>query len=147
MIPTGFDDNIIYQIGRITRFFGNGLNQTFRNAGYDITGEQFSILAMLFYQDGVSQQEISLQIERDKTTVSRVVSGMIQKDLIVRSESEKDKREKIITLTETGKKIQKELVMLGGQMYMSALNDIDEFELKTTIKVLQKIVKNIKDRS
>lgn len=143
MIPTGLHDNIIYQVSRIDRFFSNELSRRFRSKGKDITSEQFSILVLLFYQENISQQEMADQLERDKTTISRVVQGMLKKDLIQWNENPEDRRQKRISLTEKGRNIQTELVQVSGTLYEEVLQEIYTRDLTIALKVIQQLITNI----
>jgi DNA-binding MarR family transcriptional regulator len=71
MEPASLEDNIIYQTAKLTKLFQGRMEAAFKKAGFTITVEQFTILVLLWYRDGISQQEISEAIDRDKTTVSR----------------------------------------------------------------------------
>ncbi len=143
MTPTGLHDNIIYQSGRFTKLFSEQMTENFRKHGYQITNEQFGVLTVLWYKDGISQKEIAQAIERDKTTISRVLDSMIKRDLLKREESSVDKRTKLIFLTSKGKQMQNELVAIGGKMYLQAIEGITEEELKTTLQTIQKLTDNI----
>ena len=118
------------------------MGSKFRNAGYSITTEQFSILAQLWYRDGISQQEIAKVVGRDKTTISRVIDNMIKRNLIHRVTGS-DKRERLIYLTDHGKSVQYELVTISGSLYMQAIESIPSNELLQAINVLSKMTKNI----
>jgi DNA-binding MarR family transcriptional regulator len=144
MIPTGLDDNIIYQTGRFAKNFNDLLTRSFKDAGYNITGEQFSILTVLWYADGVSQQHIASAIERDKTTISRVLDSMIKRNLLVRKPAIEDKREKLIFLTEEGKQLQSVLVQISGAMYLRAINGLSELEIRSILKLLHAMNQNLK---
>lgn len=145
MIPTGLHDNVIYQSGRFTKLFSDQMTEVFRKNGHEITNEQFGILTVLWYKDGISQKEIANTIERDKTTISRVLDSMIKRNLLKRESSSADGRSKLIFLTQRGKQLQNELVGIGGKMYLQAIRDISEEDLNRTLATLQKLIKNIKE--
>ena len=145
MIPTGLHDNVIYQSGRFTKLFSDQMTETFRKNGYEITNEQFGILTVLWYKDGISQKEIANSIERDKTTISRVLDSMIKRNLLTRESSSSDGRSKLIFLTEKGKQLQHKLVTLGGEMYLQAIHGISEEDLNRTLATLQTLIKNMKE--
>ena len=142
MEPTSLHSNIIYQAGSFTKIFQDQMRSEFRNAGFNVTNEQFSILAQLWYQDGISQQDIASVVGRDKTTVSRVIDNMIKNNLI-RKTTGSDKRQRLIYLTEHGKSVQHQLVTISGNLYMKAINDIPSSELLQAINVLTKMTNNL----
>ena len=145
MIPIGLRDNIIYQTSRLTKRFSDSLSRAFKESGYDITSEQFTVLTVLWYQDGIPQQQIAKTIERDKTTVRRVISSMIKRDLIKKEDAVQDRREKHIYLTEKGKIIQKDLIKRSGDIFFKTTSGIDDRDLQIALSVIHKMIGNIKE--
>ena len=142
MIPSGLHDNIIFLVSKVSKTFHQKMQQAFKEAGYQITAEQFSILAHLWYKDGLRQQEIAEGIDRDKTTVSRVLDTMVKQDLIQRVAG-KDKRERLIFLTKHGNEIQDRLVQISGALYMQTIDKVDQPELVSAIETLTKLINNL----
>ena len=142
MIPQNLNENIIYQTGKLAKRFQDQMQKSFIASGHHITVEQFTILAQLWYQDGLRQQEIAEAIDRDKTTVSRVLNTMIKQGLVSRVPGV-DKRERCIHLTKHGKQLQDQLVHLSGALYMTAITDLTETEIRTAINTIIKILKNL----
>jgi DNA-binding MarR family transcriptional regulator len=142
MIPNSLEENIIYQTGKLTKRFQDQMQKTFSASGHKITVEQFTILAQLWYQDGLRQQEIAEAIDRDKTTVSRVLNTMIKQGLVTRVQGI-DKRERLVHLTNYGRELRDKLVTLSGQLYMGAIADLDEKEIRAALTTIAKILKNL----
>lgn len=143
MIPKGLDDNIIYQTGNFTKLFLDQMEHAFGEAGFNITAEQFNLLTLLWYEDGLTQQHLADTVGRDKTTVSRVLDRMVKRDL-VKKVSGPDKRERLIYLTNHGKSIQQQLVTISGNLYMKVIKGIPAEELLHAIRILITMNKNLK---
>lgn len=146
-IPKSLDDNLIFQLGTVAKKVHQHVENVFRNENLDITPEQFSLLTILWYNEGISIKELADRSQRDKTTISRVVSNMIKHDLIRRLDNVDDKRAKRIFLTDKGRNLQDQLVMLSGEIYVEALGNLSDEELDRTLEVLQKIENNLSDNS
>ena len=101
--PQDISDNIMFLSGLITNTLANNINRSFREAGIEITIEQFSILALLWYKEGYNQQEIAVAMKRDKTTIARVIRNMFEKNLLVKVPDCNDRRNNLIYLTKKGK--------------------------------------------
>ena len=142
MIPNSLEENIIYQTGKLAKRFQEQMQKSFQASGHNITVEQFTILAQLWYQDGLRQQEIAEAIDRDKTTVSRVLNTMIKQGLVFRVPGT-DKRERLIHLTNHGKQLQDQLVNLSGGLYMTAISGLAENEIRTALKTISRILENL----
>jgi DNA-binding MarR family transcriptional regulator len=146
-IPKSLDDNLIFQLGTVARKVHQHVENVFRKENLDITPEQFSLLTILWYNEGISIKELADRSQRDKTTISRVVSNMIKHDLIRRLDNVDDKRAKRIFLTDKGRNLQEQLVMLSGEIYVEALGNLSDEELDRTLEVFQKIENNLSDNS
>lgn len=113
--PDSLQRNLIYLCGEFSHQFHLALSAKFRALRIEVTVEQFSVLALLFYHKELNQQEISTLLNRDKTTVARVISNMEKSKVIRRIRHKKDGRSKLIQLTAKGEQIQQKAVGIAGQ--------------------------------
>lgn len=142
--PKSLENNLLFLAGEVTRKVNNEIKAAFRGAGYDITVEQFSILAVLWYEEGINQQFLADHLDRDKTTITRVVKNMEKSNLLVRVPDQADKRNNLIYLTSKGKELQNDLILLSGKTYVQALGNLPEDNLNQAISLFQKILNNLK---
>lgn len=143
MTPTSLDTNIIYLCGEFSHGFHQALTREFRNRRILVTVEQFSILAVLFYKNGINQKEVGTLLSRDKTTIARVISIMEKNKMISRVTDKNDSRGKLIYLTNKGKSIQKKSVELSGGLYEKAIKNIKVSQLKTGLQVMRAMINNV----
>jgi DNA-binding MarR family transcriptional regulator len=108
-----------------------------------VTIEQFSILAILFYQNGINQKEIGSLLGRDKTTITRIISNMVRTKLIYRTSDARDNRGKLIYLTAKGKAIQKKAVGVSGELYQKVVGDLPQKDLTRGIALMEQMIKNV----
>jgi DNA-binding MarR family transcriptional regulator len=141
--PGSLEQNIVYLAGEFTHRFHRGLTAAFRRHGLNLTVEQFSILALLWYGDGINQQEISERLGRDKTTVARVLNTMEKHQLVRRVTDPRDTRGKLVTLTAKGKSLQKKAVTLSAQWYQKCVASLTAAEEKSGIAVLLKMMNSL----
>ena len=141
--PTSFEDNVIYLIGEIARLSHKRVSGIFAKNQFDVTVEQFGILVLLWYEEGINQQSIANHLNRDKTTITRVVQNMIKKSLIVKIPDQVDKRNKLIYLTEKGRSLNNEMIKSTAVVYKDALKKISKSDLKTSTKFLQRMKNNL----
>jgi len=142
-IPQSLEDNIIYQIGEISRLVHKRVTEVFAERDFGVTVEQFSVLALLWYKEGLNQQEIASGLNRDKTTITRILQNMQKRNLVVKVPDQLDRRGNLIYLTEKGKTLQDDMVQSSGQVYIQAINGIDDKELGRCLKVLTRIKKQM----
>jgi DNA-binding MarR family transcriptional regulator len=143
MEPQSLIDNIAYLVGHVTHLMSTQVSRLFRERKYPVTVEQFTILTVLWYEDGLPQKSIAKRLHRDKTTITRVIDNMVKENLVVRVPSENDKRIKLIFLTHKGRSLENELVMSSGEVYLKAIYGLTETEIISTNSVLNKIIKNL----
>lgn len=141
--PQSFEDNVIYLIGEITRLTHKRVSSIFLKHQFDVTVEQFGVLAVLWYQEGINLQTLSERLNRDKTTITRIIQNMIKKNLLVKVPDQMDKRNKLVYLTEKGKKLQKIMIDSTGVVYTDTLKNVSASDVKIITKVLQKMKNNL----
>jgi len=143
-IPKSLNDNILYLAGEVARRVHNNISTKFTEQGFDVTVEQFGVLALLWYKEGVKQQGIADGLNRDKTTITRVVQNMINRKLIVKILDKLDRRNNLIYLTKEGKELQRDMVESAGEVYNKALKDIPDEEVVLCLKVLNQVMGNLR---
>ncbi|MBU8588991.1 MarR family transcriptional regulator [Priestia megaterium] len=72
---------------------------------YGITPEQWGIISILDSQKGTTQKELSQEIDKDHSTVVRMIHSMEKKGLVKKKFNERDKRSHYLFLTEKGEEI------------------------------------------
>jgi DNA-binding MarR family transcriptional regulator len=146
MIPQSLSDNIAYLIGDIEHRAYLQITQIFRENKVIPTIEQFTVLSVLWYQDGLKQQELAERLNRDKTTITRVISNMVKQNLVVKVPDKTDGRAYMIYLTHFGRQLQEKLMLITGPVYMKMINGLKAEELGNAINVLNKILINLKNQ-
>lgn len=120
------------------------LQKNFRQAGLDITIEQWSVLYHLWKEDGLSQQELCNRTFRDKPSITRLLDNLEKQDLVKRVPSKEDRRINMVYLTETARLLQDTTVQLANQTMEEALVDVNKADIEVTKKVLQQVYDNLK---
>ncbi len=120
------------------------LQKNFRNAGLEITIEQWSILYYLWKEDCLSQQELSKRTYRDKPSITRLIDNLEKQKLVKRNASKEDRRKNLVCLTETAKNLQNITVDIANQTMNEALIGVSKNEIEIVKLVLQKIFDNLK---
>jgi DNA-binding MarR family transcriptional regulator len=141
--PSSLQTNIIFLCGDFVHVFHQALTRAFKANRIPVTIEQFSILAILFYQNGINQKEIGTLLGRDKTTITRIISNMVKHKVIHRVSDQRDSRGKLIYLTPKGEAIQKKAVSVSGKLYQKAVGNIHEKDLTQGMTVVAKMIRNV----
>ena len=120
------------------------MQKNFREAGLEITIEQWSILYHLWKEDGLSQQDLCNKTFRDKPSITRLIDNLEKLKLVNRTASKDDKRKNLICLTDTAKELQQQTIDLANQTMDEALIGINKTEIETVKNVLQQVYDNLK---
>lgn len=136
-------NEIGFYVGRTHRTMLNTLNQRLADKNIDITGEQAVIIMRLSIQDGMTQQELSDAIFKEKSSTKRLIDSLERKNLIVRIPDQNDRRSKRIHLTHGGKAIRVEMAETAICLLDVAKTGIDEKELEICKKVLTQVFDNL----
>lgn len=141
------DQQLIFAIlnGKVSTAINRKLSRNFRQAGIDITPEQWTILLSLWEKDGITQQELCNATFKDKPSMTRLLDNMEKQHLVVRISDKKDRRTNLIYLTKTGRELESQSYKIANVTLEEALKGIPIEELKIGQEVLRKIFTNTKD--
>ena len=132
-----------FMTGMASTAVARRLQRNFKQAGIDITIEQWSVLYHLWKQDGLSQQELCTQSFRDKPSITRLVDNLEKLGLVKRVASKSDRRINFIYLTELSKKLHDETMNVAGKTLNDALDGVSQGDIEICKAVLQKVYENL----
>jgi len=132
--------------GMATTAVARRLQKNFRNAGLDITIEQWSILYHLWKEDGLSQQEIGNRTFRDKASITRLIDNLEKLGLVIRVASKDDRRINLVCLTDAAKPLQQKTYELANQTMNEALQNITKDEIEIVKNVFQRVYDNLTNK-
>ena len=92
-----------YVISRSMTIMKAELLRAFREKGFDVTPEQWSVLNKLWEFTGLNQMELAGKTSKDRHTVTRILALMEGKKLIIRKPDPKDNRCYKVYLTQKGR--------------------------------------------
>lgn len=134
----GFLISRIKQVG--TRLFDRML----ANSGIDsFNGAQGRILYVLWQNDEISISSLSAQTSLANTTLTAMLDRMESLDLIVRKPDPKDRRNRLIALTEKAKSLQDDYNRISQQMNELYYTGFTEKEIVQFESYLQRVLNNL----
>ncbi len=144
MKAPSLQQNIVYLCAEFSHMFRLALTEAFRRHNLEITTEQFAVLVVLWYQDGIAQKEIGRQLNRDKTTLTRVIANMEEKGLVRQKTDAQDNRSKLVYLARKGKALQQLSLTVSGNLYLGALRQVPEAKLAAAVSAVSQMMENIR---
>ncbi len=147
VLSLDFDLDLIFPItnGKVSMAINRMMYRNFRKKGLEITPEQWTVLAFLWREDGVTQQTLCNSTFKDKPSMTRLIDNLAKQNLVCRKASTVDRRSNYIYLTEQGKSIKSTANKAVYETMESALAGIDEDGLKQVRTLLAAVFGNIRE--
>lgn len=110
---------------------------------YDLTFEQLMVLFILADRDGQNLRALASQADRDRTTMTRMIDGLERRNLVVRVPGRDDRRNKIVYLTSSGRKLTEAMETESVAFENQAFKGISLKQADEAVKVLNQISENL----
>ena len=130
--------------GKASTAIARRLQKNFKQAGVEITIEQWSVLYHLWKEDGMSQQQLGEATFRDKPSITRLVDNLEKLNLVKRVASKEDRRINMIYLTPEAKDMQEKTMELANQTLNESLVGVTNGQIEIAKEVLQQVYENLK---
>lgn len=130
--------------GKASTAIARRLQKNFKQAGVEITIEQWSVLYHLWKEDGMSQQQLCDATFRDKPSITRLVDNLEKLKLVNRVASKDDRRINMIYLTPEAQELQEKSMEVANQTLNEALQGVTHSQVEIAKEVLQMVYENLK---
>lgn len=137
------DKTMLPWLGRTMKGIDLFMADFFRANAIDLTKVQVIMLRMLSQNDGQPQNNLADLTNRDKTSLTRLITTMEKKGLVMRIASDADRRINNIFITPKGKDVLATAIPVIKKAIDVIETGLTENERIQTLKVLEKIRKNI----
>ena len=135
-VPSHLEDHLGYWLRCLSNFVSHSFAK--RLAKEDISVAQWVVLRTLYGTSGVTLNEAAAQVGVDKSSLSRMVERLVQKELIHRAAGD-DRRSIGLTLTAAGTKLVPQLAKLADgndTAFFNTLTPKQRTEFLATIQQL-----------
>lgn len=129
--------------GKASTAIARRLQKNFKQAGIDITIEQWSVLYQLWKEDGQSQQQLCDATFRDKPSITRLVDNLEKNKLVKRMGNKNDRRINLIHLTVSGRRLEEDAMAVANQTLNEALEGVTTNQIEIAKEVLQIVYDNL----
>lgn len=130
---------LVTYLSRAERGYTKLLNRAFIKAGYDLSREQYELLRVLWVEDHVNQQTISLRLQKDKYNVTKLLNTLTKRGFVERKMCQEDKRNNFVVFTDKGVQVQQTLNKIEEQIHLDLTFAIASEEIKSGVWVLKKL--------
>lgn len=98
-----------YRLSRLARLLRRHLEGTLDTAELGLSVAQFFIMMRLGEHDGLIQGELVDPTLEDRSNITRLVGGLVERGLVERHRDPEDRRRQRVFLTPTGRELLEEL--------------------------------------
>lgn len=110
-----------------------------KNIGADITFEMLQIMSCLWYEQGISQQILAERTAKDKACLTNLMLNLERKGYVCCREDTRDRRNKLVFLTEEGERFRRWMVPQLQEYYQRLDLLIGEEKLKQIENLLKEV--------
>lgn len=144
MIMLEFEKTMMPWIGKSMKVIDYYIMDCFSQKGIDLTKVQWLLLKRLKQMNGETQHNLAFLTNRDKASLTRLLTTMEKKNLVARIPSKSDLRANQIYITTQGEKILKQAEPVIEGMVEEMQKGISKEERMLVIDTLKKLINNIK---
>ena len=109
-------------------------------AGYDLTPVQYAALVAVSTNQGIDQVTLAGLIAYDRTTITGVIDRLVQKGLVARHESSRDRRARELKITDAGRRTLRGVTPAVEAAQRILLRGLTEKEAKELMRLLQRAI-------
>ncbi|OPH49676.1 MarR family transcriptional regulator [Paenibacillus ferrarius] len=124
---------------KMTNFFTKILKQ------YEVTPEQWGIINVLDAERATSQKELAEAIDRDQTTVVRMIYSLEKKEIVRRIQNDFDKRSHNLFLSDKGMSLKTKLLPIVTAAHDHVTKNLSKDELQQLHELLSKLYSSVKE--
>jgi DNA-binding MarR family transcriptional regulator len=112
-------------------------------AQYDITATQLSVIKLLDQIGDLSLSELSRRMAAKNSTITGIIDRMVTAGIVIREQSERDRRVWIIKLTDHGRSLSANIEVAPWDLLRSALMALPVSKLDGLIATLMQVAAHV----
>src|SRR4029077_15785145 len=124
-------------IRRCQQYFGDLYAQ--EPGARDLTTQQFTVLAALEHNEGVSQTELVAMTGIDRSTLAEMARRMVDKGLLSRERTEEDQRANAVAISASGRKALRAARTASDRAEKKLLETLPPAERPRLVRLLSEI--------
>ena len=143
--PRGIDPrtNPAARIVRTAFALRYAIQEAFRKRGLQATTAEWGLLNMLVHVGGQRVGDIAAISRHDRTTITRVVNGLVRKELVDRSRDPEDRRAVHVEINRKGRALHRKLLEVVGGILDDAFTGVTAPQRKAVFEILSHIHDNL----
>lgn len=120
------------------------LQKKFRENNIDLTYEMHQIMACLWKNDGLMQQDLANKTLKDKASLTCLIDNLSKRNLVDRYEDPNDRRSKLIFLTAEGKALGKKVEPWVAELFLIMSKNVETATIRQSMNMVQQMIENVR---
>jgi DNA-binding MarR family transcriptional regulator len=141
--PVNAEQSLGYQIRYAYRIFVKALADEL--SPHRITTGQWSVLRVLWEEEGLSQVELAQRMMVEKASLTAVLKAMASEGHITRVRNTDDRRKVNIFLTASGRRLKSKILPLIGKINKRATRRLSSSEVQQLRRLLARMMINLQN--
>lgn len=129
----------ILQLIRTRMSSRQAMQKLLKQSGAGITFEMLQIMSCLWSEQGISQQTLAVRTAKDKACLTNLMLNLERKGYVCRHEDPKDRRNKLVYLTEKGEEFHQWIAPVLTAYYERLEQILGTEKLKQTNELLKEL--------
>ena len=129
----------ILQLIRTRMASRQAMQKLLKQSGAGITFEMLQIMSCLWSEQGISQQTLAVRTAKDKACLTTLMLNLERKGYVCRHEDPKDRRNKLVYLTEKGEEFHQWIAPVLTAYYERLEQILGTEKLKQTDELLKEL--------
>lgn len=129
----------ILQLIRTRMASRQAMQRLLKNSNAGITFEMLQIMSCLWNEQGISQQKLAERTSKDKACLTSLMTNLERKRYVCRREDPKDRRNKLVYLTEQGEAFRQWIAPTLAAYYKRLEDILGTDNLQQTEDLLKKL--------
>ena len=143
-----FNKTLAPWIGITYKMMDHYISEILQRENIHVTKQQWIVLKILHEEhDGIVQNELAFITNRNKASLTRLISVMEKNNLVFRTNTKKDARINLVYITDTGRQLFLKMKPLMLACMKNVQKNLSEADITQLIQLLSKIQKNITNES
>lgn len=109
---------------------------------YNITPEQFVVLNKLSEEEGISQKQLALKLDKDQNTIKAIIDKLEKNNFVSRIQNAKDKRAFTLFITPHAKKLLPVFYEIDKECIHKLCSGLSDEKIKLLSQILATIREN-----
>ncbi len=119
------------------------VRRRFKEAQIDLTVEMLQVLGCLWLKDNQSQQELADRLLKDKVSMTYLINNLSKRGLVIRCDTDVDKRVKLIQLTPAGVAMEEQAQQILMELRSLVIGDIPAETMRVVLEYYSQFNHNI----